>query len=421
MIKLIIERKTLLNEVKLEDVKQRFQSKKFKKAFAAKAENASKRLLDQVPSDIEEKYKGALLNWLISWAIKNRTVGIPGDFKSSAEIFFQIKEQNLQRLLSKKSIAQISSPEELISVVAQAKPKYDKHIADKIENSRKGEGQNLIYQTDKWEVYIPETKGAACALGKDTQWCTAAPGLNYYKSYHSKEYPLIIFISKQDPNEKYQFQYKKEQFMDRNDKGINKKPLFFKLNEIVKSLSDKLPKETIEKADQYSFEELPNGEYMTSMPDAKRYYNSKEELHREDGPAVIKTNGVKLWFLNGERHREDGPSYENPNGHEEWYRHGEPHREDGPAVTHPNGDKFWYRNGKLHREDGPAEEDIRGYKAWFLNGIRHREDGPAVENFGRNFWFLNGIRLTQSEWEAEVSKLKSNEASTLKEYFQRYL
>ena len=377
MIKLIIERrqsKNLLNEVKLEDVKQRFQSKKFKKAFSDKSESASKKLLDQVPNDIEEKYKGALLNWLISWAIKNRNVNIPGNFKASAEIFFQIKEQNLQRLLSKKSIAQIASPEELISIVAQAKPEYDKHIADKIENSRKGEGQNLIYQTDKWEVYVPETKGASCALGKGTEWCTAAPGLDYYEDTHSKEHPLIIFINKQNPDEKYQFHYKTNQFMDKNDKKVKPKLIFFKLNEIVKSLSDKLPKETIKSANLYKIEKLPNGEYAQT---------------------IEKANGDKYWYQNGKLHRENGP-----------------------AVEKANGDKHWFLNANRHREDGPAIEYADGEKQWWLNNKQHREDGPAVIRAnGNKSWWLNDKRLSYSEWKKEVRN--QNKIASLFNYFKK--
>ena len=33
---------------------------------------------------------------------------------------------------------------------------------------------------------------------------------------------------------------------------------------------------------------------------------------------------------------------------------GQLHREDGPAIIEPDGDKHWYIKGQLHREDGPA-------------------------------------------------------------------
>ena len=57
-------------------------------------------------------------------------------------------------------------------------------------------------------------------------------------------------------------------------------------------------------------------------------------------------------------------------GTKRWYLNGELHREDGPAVERSNGSKFWYLNGKLHREDGPAREYANGTKEWYLNGQR---------------------------------------------------
>ena len=43
------------------------------------------------------------------------------------------------------------------------------------------------------------------------------------------------------------------------------------------------------------------------------------------------------------------------------------HREDGPAVVYTNGHSAWYRNGKLHRKDGPAIE-FNGHNEWYRNG-----------------------------------------------------
>jgi hypothetical protein len=41
-----------------------------------------------------------------------------------------------------------------------------------------------------------------------------------------------------------------------------------------------------------------------------------------------------------------------PDGTICWLRGGQLHREDGPAVIHTNGDYSWYFNGLMHRE-GP--------------------------------------------------------------------
>ena len=69
---------------------------------------------------------------------------------------------------------------------------------------------------------------------------------------------------------------------------------------------------------------------------------------------------------------------------------GEPHREDGPAVIHSDGSEEWYLNGKLHREGGPAVYGS-GVDGWFINGKLHREGGPAVEfTDGHGEYWVNG-------------------------------
>ena len=84
---------------------------------------------------------------------------------------------------------------------------------------------------------------------------------------------------------------------------------------------------------------------------------------------TIDANGGKLWRLkNGQNHREDGPAIERTDGTKLWYLNGLHHREDGPAIEYANGDKYWYLNGQLHRTDGPAVEYATGTTAWFLNG-----------------------------------------------------
>ena len=46
------------------------------------------------------------------------------------------------------------------------------------------------------------------------------------------------------------------------------------------------------------------------------------------------------------------------------------HRDDGPAVIFSNGSKAWYKNGERHREDGPAVIYSDGSKVWYKNGVR---------------------------------------------------
>ena len=83
------------------------------------------------------------------------------------------------------------------------------------------------------------------------------------------------------------------------------------------------------------------------------------------------------------------------------------HREDGPAIERADGYKVWYINGKRHREDGPAVEGFNGYKEWYLNGKLHREDGPAIERAdGSKEWYINGKHLTEEEFNARMNPVE---------------
>jgi hypothetical protein len=70
-------------------------------------------------------------------------------------------------------------------------------------------------------------------------------------------------------------------------------------------------------------------------------------LHRgHDLPAVVYTNGDRLWYQHNVLHREGGPAIVRANGSEEWYVWGLRHRAGGlPALTLPTGQQFWFEMG----------------------------------------------------------------------------
>lgn len=339
---------SLLCEIKMEQVLPRFESKPFLKAYERwidekiqyrleqyqekypdnsqdlstdwmkgllqrwreDAENSNKLpyivhyLKGCVPRDISERHKAEALNWLITMFIKlpHYIVDKTHDLLDLLETFFQIKEQGLSHILAIKDINQIEDLTRLIIVVEKAEPEY-KAFQEKQLYMDADAGTNLIYSDENWNVYIPENKGAACQLGKGTKWCTAGKGLNYYKEYHSAENPLIVFVSKQDPSEKYQFLYlgENEQYMDANNIRMPFDQTFYQLNGIVTELSDKLPQEVVERAkNQFgTYKDLGDGKYCV---DAKEY---------------------QYWFMNGKKHRDDGPAviYKHDD-HRKWYIHG---------------------------------------------------------------------------------------------------
>jgi hypothetical protein len=65
-----------------------------------------------------------------------------------------------------------------------------------------------------------------------------------------------------------------------------------------------------------------------------------------------------------------------------WYKNGLLHREDGPAIERSNGTKFWYIKDNLYREDGPAVESNK-ISEWFQYGangiVEHWVNGKKIE------------------------------------------
>lgn len=54
------------------------------------------------------------------------------------------------------------------------------------------------------------------------------------------------------------------------------------------------------------------------------------------------------------------------------------HREDGPAIQRSDGSNFWIINNQLHREDGPAIEIFGGFNFWYINGNNVTEQEHAA-------------------------------------------
>ena len=106
-------------------------------------------------------------------------------------------------------------------------------------------------------------------------------------------------------------------------------------------------------------------QYIVKVYENKiEWYNEKNQLHRENGPAVEHADGKK-----------------------HWYRNDQLHRDDGPACEHADGTKYWHRNGQLHREDGPAIEYANGKKQYWLLGIQYKTKKDYLKQLKlKAFW-----------------------------------
>lgn len=412
MMKNLMEswRRYLLVELKYEEVLPKLDSQKFLNScnyHKVDAQQTKEAILSTVPNDIEDSEKANYLNWRIKQFMMNGVV--EGPKQKFVEEFYMIKANNLDRMLTKNDINAFESVQEFTDMMKKSSVRWKSYQTKKKNATVREEDVRKIYEDNEWTVYIPESKAASCQLGTGTRWCTASRGSrNYYTQYHKRDNPLIIFISKQDPNEKYQFSYGSNQYMDKEDKTVYGKGIFFILNDIIKQIKE-LPKQVINKAKQYKSEKLPNGGMVTQVIGYSgphiTYYNSSGEKHRDDGPAVIiktPTDGLMIkqeWYKNGKLHRLDGPAIDLVPEQQEWYKDGERHRVGGPAFVY-NDPKYpslskqeWWQNGVLHREDGPARI-TNNSEYWYRNGKLDRDDGPAViqSNGGTTEWFKDGER-----------------------------
>lgn len=68
--------------------------------------------------------------------------------------------------------------------------------------------------------------------------------------------------------------------------------------------------------------------------------------HRVGAPAFLEP-GLEKWYHDGSAHRDDGPAVTVDWEYQEWYRNGYLHRDDGkPAIIRSNGLKEWFVKGE---------------------------------------------------------------------------
>ena len=119
----------------------------------------------------------------------------------------------------KKDLNSVVDFEELFQLVEEAKPLYQEW-QKKQEDKDAEAGQEVLLDDTDWKIIAIHNKGAACKLGKGTEWCTAAPGLNYFKEYYRPNDPLFFILDKIN-NARYQFHFGSDQYMDVNDMPVS--------------------------------------------------------------------------------------------------------------------------------------------------------------------------------------------------------
>jgi len=152
----------------------------------------------------------------------------------------------------KRDINKFSSPNDLFMFLQsfQLPEKKQKELEKKklkkeIRKEREGykhPGAQTVFNGDTWTVVkiegdTPESREAASWYGGfydydngESRWCTSPPNSNYFRSYITKG-PLYVILANDDkgkvggrtglPQERYQWHFEDEQFMDRADHQID--------------------------------------------------------------------------------------------------------------------------------------------------------------------------------------------------------
>jgi len=171
-----------------------------------------------------------------------------------------------------------------------------------------------------------------------------------------------------------------------------------------------------------------------------------EKLHSfANQPAVIRSDGTKAYYKEGELHSfvVDGkhhPAITYADGSKYYYKEGKRHSFiiDGkihPAVVNADGTEEYYKEGKQHSFmiDGkpqPAVVNADSYKAYYKEGNRHSFiiDGiihPAVvKSDGRKSYYKDGKKTSLDVLEQEnnqsidIAKLSADKQKLVREFIK---
>jgi len=192
-----------------------------------------------IPRDIEDGQKALATLWLLR-AVKKDS-GMRLDFFDDHYELGSWKYQNLRnnlerffqhnRFMEPRDLNAVKDVDHLRDTVRGAKERIEADELKKMELDAEG-GTDVLRNDEEWYVAVINNKGAACTLGKGTSWCTASPGLNYFKQYYEEDDPLF-YIENKGTEEKWQFHYGTRQFMDINDHQVDRDK-FEELHEILK-------------------------------------------------------------------------------------------------------------------------------------------------------------------------------------------
>ena len=96
------------------------------------------------------------------------------------------------------------------------KTKFLKRVKSGKIKVDKSDDFDVVLDTPRFVVYVPNTHEASMKLGKGTEWCTAHENPDWYNSYTEDGHKLYIIKNKKT-GERWQYSDKNGDFLDEND------------------------------------------------------------------------------------------------------------------------------------------------------------------------------------------------------------
>lgn len=160
---------------------------------------------------------------------------------------------------------------------------------------------NILQNDNDWLILVPLDDDASCYYGKNTNWCTSKRERGLFKVYTDRLGAKLIYFINKHTNEKWAIV-----ILRRGNLKLNNQA-----NDYI--TVDDFERETGLEVEKYVTMVSPRDPVP---PGAKRdennnliYRNKQGELHRTDGPAVIKADGTNEWWIHGEQLSQDEFDY----------------------------------------------------------------------------------------------------------------
>lgn len=178
-------------------------------------------------------------------------------------------KDNLKKIQNKDIMSYKTLPD-LAQAIQPHEGQKDVSKKQQVKQLKSDEAEKVL-ETGNWLIVHPKTHKADCYYGANTKWCTASKDDDTWFDEYNDKGPLFILINKKN-NEKFQFHFQTQSFMNELDKPEFPQLIISNDNEVVKWFK------------QYAFENIDNiiEEYNEDNWDAIDFGGSTGYAYRVD-------------------------------------------------------------------------------------------------------------------------------------------